>query len=56
MLYTGRTATVSIQIYNQVMTDSFGTAAALGSVLTVLTGAALWALGRASGGSEGLQL
>jgi iron(III) transport system permease protein len=56
MLYTGRTATVSIQIYNQVMTDSFGTAAALGSVLTVLTGIALWVLGRVGRGSDGLQL
>lgn len=46
MLYTGRTATVSIQIYNQVMTDSFGTAAALGSVLTLLTLGSLWLLQR----------
>jgi len=53
MLYTGRTATVSIQIYNQVMTDSFGTAAALGSVLTVLTLSSLWLLSRWSGGTEG---
>jgi iron(III) transport system permease protein len=56
MLYTGRTATVSIQIYNQVMTDSFGTAAALGTVLTLLTVTALWVLGRFSGRQDGLQL
>jgi iron(III) transport system permease protein len=56
MLYTGRTATVSIQIYNQVMTDSFGTAAALGTVLTALTVTALWILGRFSGRHDGLQL
>ncbi|HYF96328.1 MAG TPA: iron ABC transporter permease [Symbiobacteriaceae bacterium] len=56
MLYTGRTATVSIQIYNQVMTDSFGTAAALGSVLTGLTVLTLWALGRFGGREDGLQL
>jgi iron(III) transport system permease protein len=56
MLYTGRTATVSIQIYNQVMTDSFGTAAALGAVLTALTVLALWLLGRFGESQEGLQL
>lgn len=37
MLYTGRTATVSVMIYNQVLTSSFGTAAALGSLLIGLT-------------------
>ena len=56
MLYTGRTATVSIQIYNQVMTDSFGTAAALGSLLTVLTLISLWILGRWSDKQHGLGL
>ncbi|HWI62719.1 MAG TPA: iron ABC transporter permease [Symbiobacteriaceae bacterium] len=56
MLYTGRTATVSIQIYNQVMTDSFGTAAALGSVLTVLTVLSLWLLRAFGGRQDGLQL
>lgn len=56
MLYTGRTATVSIQIYNQVMTDSFGTAAALGSLLTALTLISLWILGRWSDKQHGLGL
>ncbi|HYG58978.1 MAG TPA: ABC transporter permease subunit, partial [Symbiobacteriaceae bacterium] len=56
MLYTGRTATVSIQIYNQVLTDSFGTAAALGSVLTLVTVGTLWLLGRFSNGQDGLHL
>ncbi|HYF76296.1 MAG TPA: iron ABC transporter permease [Symbiobacteriaceae bacterium] len=56
MLYTGRTATVSIQIYNQVMNDSFGAAAALGSVLTVLTVATLWLTGRYGARQDGLQL
>ncbi len=49
MLYTGRTATISILIYNQVLTDSFGTAAALGSTLIALTLLALWGLRRWSG-------
>lgn len=56
MLYTGRTSTVSIQIYNQVMNDSFGPAAALGSVLTALTLLSLWLLRRWSDRQEGLGL
>lgn len=46
MLYTGRTTTVSILIYNQVLNDTFGPAAALGTVLILLTLLALWLLGR----------
>lgn len=46
MLYSARTTTVSIQIYNEVLADSFGRAAALGSVLIVLTLLSLWLLGR----------
>lgn len=53
MLYTGRTATVSVQIYNQVMNDSFGSAAALGAVLTALTLLSLWLLGRKGSGELG---
>ncbi len=54
MLYTGRTSTVSVLIYNQVLTDSFGTAAALGSVLTALTLGSLWLLQRFAGEQEGV--
>lgn len=46
MLYTGRTVTISVLIYNQVLTDSFGTAAALGSSLIGLTLGTLWLLQR----------
>lgn len=46
MLYTGRTATVSVMIYNQVLTNSFGTAAALGSLLIGLTVVVQWVLRR----------
>lgn len=56
MLYTGRTATVSIQIYSQVLADNFGPAAALSSVLTVLTLGALWLLGRWSDKQHGFGL
>lgn len=37
MLYTGRTATISVAIYTEVVRASFGTAAALASILTVAT-------------------
>lgn len=53
MLYTGRTTTISILIYNQVLNDTFGPAAALGTVLILLTLLALWLLGRWSDRPEG---
>ncbi len=37
MLYSGRTATISVAIYTEVVRSSFGTAAALASILTVTT-------------------
>ena len=37
MLYTGKTATISVAIYTEVVRASFGTAAALASILTVAT-------------------
>lgn len=37
MLYTGKTATISVAIYTEVVRNSFGTAAALASILTVST-------------------
>ena len=37
MLYTGKTATISVAIYTEVIRASFGTAAALASILTVAT-------------------
>lgn len=52
MLYTGRTVTISVLIYNQVLTDSFGTAAALGSSLIGLTLITLWILQRWSAAED----
>ncbi|MFV0381102.1 MAG: ABC transporter permease [Breznakia sp.] len=37
MLYTGKTATISVAIYTEVVRASFGTAAALASILTLAT-------------------
>lgn len=37
MLYTGKTATISVAIYTEVVRASFGTAGALASILTITT-------------------
>ena len=37
MLYSGKTATISVAIYTEVVRSSFGTAAALASILTITT-------------------
>jgi iron(III) transport system permease protein len=37
MLYSGKTATISVAIYTEVVRSSFGTAAALASILTLTT-------------------
>jgi iron(III) transport system permease protein len=37
ILYSGRTATISVAIYTEIMKDSYGTAAALASILTFAT-------------------
>ncbi|TCL65317.1 iron(III) transport system permease protein [Hydrogenispora ethanolica] len=52
MLYTGRTATISVAIYTEVVRNSFGTAAALASILTFTTIISLLIFYRFSGGKE----
>lgn len=37
MLYTGKTSTIAVAIYTEVVRNSFGTAAALASILTLAT-------------------
>lgn len=37
MLYSGRTSTISVAIYTEVVRNSYGTAAALASILTITT-------------------
>lgn len=37
MLYTGRTSTISVSIFNEVARNSFGTAAAMATILTIST-------------------
>ncbi|NBK20433.1 MAG: iron ABC transporter permease [Spirochaetia bacterium] len=41
MLYTGKTATIAVAIYTEVVRNSFGTAAALASILSVTTAVSL---------------
>ena len=41
VLYSGRTSTIAVQIYSEVLSDSFGTAAALSTILTATSMAAI---------------
>jgi len=41
MLYAGKTSTISVAIYTEVVRNSYGTAAALSSILTLTTVASL---------------
>ncbi|QUI21373.1 iron ABC transporter permease [Vallitalea pronyensis] len=50
ILYTGRTGTISVAIYTEVVRASFGTAAALASILTVTTIISILVFNKISGG------
>lgn len=50
ILYTGKTATISVAIYTEVVRASFGTAAALASILTVTTIVSILIFNKISGG------
>lgn len=50
ILYTGKTATISVAIYTEVVRASFGTAAALASILTVTTIISILIFNKISGG------
>ncbi len=51
MLYGGRTSTITVAIYTEVVRNSFGTAAALGTILTVATTISLLIFLRVSKGN-----
>ena len=55
ILYTGRTATISVAIYTEVIRASFGTAAALASILTLTTVISILIFNKISG-SQGVSL
>ena len=50
MLYTGKTATMTIASYTNIVRNSVGTAAALASILTVTSGILLIVVFKASKG------
>ncbi len=52
MLYTARTRTISVAIYNEVIRASYGTAAALASILTLTTIVSLLVFFKLSGGKD----
>ncbi len=49
MLYTGKTATISVAIYTEVVRANFGTAAALATILTVATTISILIFNKISG-------
>lgn len=56
MLYHARSVTLTVGVYNQVLTDSFGSAAALASVLTLIIMATLGLVHRLAGGQGALDM
>lgn len=52
ILYTGRTATISVAIYSEIFKDGYGTAAALATILTVTTIICLAIFNKVSGGKS----
>lgn len=52
ILYTGRTKTLTVAIYTEVIRGNYGTAAALSTILTLLTVASLLLFNKMNGGKE----
>ena len=52
ILYTGRTKTLTIAIYTEVIRGNYGTAAALSTIMTVLTVISLLAFTKLNGGKD----
>jgi len=52
VLYTGRTSTISVAIFNAVTNDAYGQASALATILTATTIAALLIFNNVSGGKS----
>lgn len=52
ILYTGRTSTISVAVYTEVVRASFGTAAALASILTLTTIISIFVFNKVSGGKS----
>lgn len=52
ILYTGKTKTLTIAIYTEVIRGNYGTAAALSTILTILTVASLLLFNKLNGGND----
>lgn len=52
ILYTGKTKTLTIAIYTEVIRGNYGTAAALSTILTILTVVSLLLFNKVNGGKE----
>ncbi|TQI66121.1 iron ABC transporter permease [Clostridium sp. KNHs216] len=52
ILYTGRTKTLTVAIYTEVVRGNYGVAAALSSILTLLTVVSLLAFNKVNGGKD----
>jgi iron(III) transport system permease protein len=50
ILYTGKTQTIAVAIFNSLFRDAYGTAAALATILTVVTVLALMLFNKLTGG------
>jgi iron(III) transport system permease protein len=50
ILYAGNTGTIPVAIFNEIFKDSFGTAAALASILSFATVISLIIFNKVSGG------
>ncbi len=52
LLYVGRTKTLTVEIYTQIIRGNYGIAAALSTILAVLTVISLLIFNKASRGNE----
>lgn len=52
ILYTGRTKTLTVAVYTEVVRGNYGTAAALSTILTVITVLSLFIFNRVNGGKD----
>ena len=52
ILYTGKTKTLTVAIYTEVIRGNYGTAAALSTIMTILTVISLLAFSKLNGGKD----
>jgi iron(III) transport system permease protein len=52
ILYTGRTKTLTVAVYTEVLRGNYGVAAALSTILTLLTVVSLLIFNKVNGGRD----